>query len=221
MLMLAANLISYAVPPLRASDSGEKALNWMSDFHVRHLPIVEDRQLLGILSEDELLNFNAPEESILENEPILLHKSVEPGQHLFEVMKLIVDTNLTVVPVLDQEQNYLGLITLENLLRHFAETGAISHPGGMLLIRMPARDYSLAEIARLIEGENCKVLSCFISSAPTDAHLELTLKLSRQDLKHVVATLERFGYEVESFYESEYLDDLRDRYEGLMRYLNM
>ena len=86
---------------------------------------------------------------------------------------------------------------------------------------MSPHDYSLAEIARLIESENTKILSCFLSSPHGKESLELTLKLSREDLKHVIATLQRFGYEIKSsFYESDFLDDLKDRYDALMKYLN-
>jgi acetoin utilization protein AcuB len=219
--MLAANLISYAVPPLVGKDSGEKALTWMNDFHVRHLPILLDGKLQGLLSEDEVLNFMDPDLSIEENNPVLIFKSVTPDRHLFDVMKLIVDSNLTVVPVVDPENKYLGLITLENLIKHFAETVAITQPGGIIVLEMMPRDYSLAEIARLIESEKTKILSCFVSSPYGKETLELTLKLSKQDLKHVIATLTRFGYEVKSsFFESDYLNDLQERYDALMKYLN-
>ena len=219
--MLAANLISYTIPPLIGKDSGEKALNWMNDFHVRHLPVLKDGRLLGILSEDEVLNFMEPDLSIEQNNPQYIFKSVTPEKHLFDVMKLIVDSNLTIVPVVDEQNKYLGLITLEIIVKHFAETVAITQPGGIIVLEMDPRDYSLAEIARLIESENTKILSCFLSSPYGDDRIELTLKVSRQDLKHVIATLSRFGYEVKtSFYESEYLDDLKSRYDALMRYLN-
>lgn len=220
--MLASNLISYAVPPLVGKDSGEKALNWMNDFHVRHLPVVEDGILKGILSEDEVLNFMNPDLSIRENNPVLLLRSVTADQHLFDVMKLIVDTNLTIVPVVDDDMKYLGLITLEIILKHFAETSAVMHPGGIIILEMAPRDYSLAEIARIVESENAKILSCFISSPFGTEKLELTIKLNKQDLKHVTATLQRFDFDIKSsFFESEYIDTLKERYEGLMRYLNV
>jgi CBS domain-containing protein len=204
------------------SDSGEKALTWMSDFHVRHLPIVKDTQLLGIISEDEILNFMDPDESIEHNEPQLKSPFVLANQHLYDIMKLIVDHNLTIIPVLDADKKYLGLITLEDLIKHLADTGAITQPGGVLVLEVPPRDYSLAEIARLVESEKAIILSSFISSPYGKEHLEVTLKLNKQDLKHVVATLERFGYTIKaSFFESDYLDSLQDRYDALMRYLNV
>jgi acetoin utilization protein AcuB len=221
--MFAASLISYAVPPLKMADSGEKALSWMSDFHVRHLPIVaEDGTLVGIISEDEILNFFEPELSLAENEPELIHKFAYDYQHLYDVMKLIVDTNLSVIPVLNRDNKYIGIITLEVLIKHLADSGAVTHPGGILVLEMSPRDYSLAEIARLIEGEKAVILSSFITSPYGQDHLELTLKLNKQDLKHVIATLERFQYTVKaSFHESDALDMLQDRYDLLMKLINM
>lgn len=220
--MYASTLISYSVPPLKITDTGAKALLWMNDFHVRHLPVVEDGKLLGILSEDEVLNFADPDLTIKESASVLLEKYVPANKHLYDIMRLVVNHNLTVVPVLDAEQEYVGLITVEDLIRKLADTGSITHPGGVLVLSMAPRDYSLSEIARLIEGENTTILSSFISSPYGNNQLELTLKLSKEDLKHVIATLERFGYEIKSsFYESEIIDTLQDRYEGLMRYLDV
>jgi CBS domain-containing protein len=194
----------------------------MNDFHVRHLPVVEDGELLGILSEDEVLNFATAEQTIQESDVVLLEKYVPANKHLYDIMRLIVNDNLTVIPVLDEEDEYLGLVTVENLIRKLADTGSITHPGGVLVLSMAPRDYSLAEISRLIEAENTIILSSFISSPYGTNQLELTLKLNKEDLKHVIATLERFDYEIKSaFYESEIIDTLQDRYEGLMRYLDV
>ena len=220
--MHASGLISYAIPPLKLSDSGEKAIDWMNDFHVRHLPVVEDGIFLGLLSEDEVLNFVAPESSVRDNKPEFIVKFVNEEQHLYDVMKLVVDANLSVIPVLDGESKYKGIITVGNLIKQLVDSGSITHPGGILVLEMNPRDYSMAEIARLVESENAAILSSFITSPYGKATIELTLKLNKEDLKHVVATLERFGYEIKSsFYESDYLDSLRERYEAFLRYLNV
>lgn len=220
--MYATSLISYSVPPLKLTDTGVKAQLWMNDFHVRHLPVVEEGKLLGILSEDEVLNFVDPEKNIAESTPVFLDKWVPSNHHLYDIMNLVVNFNLTVIPVLNDNKEYLGLITIEDLLKKLADTGSITQPGGVLVLEMAPRDYSLAEIARLIELENGMVLSSFISSPYGTDQLELTLKINKEDLKHIIATLERFEYTVKSsFYESEIIDTLHDRYEGLMRYLDI
>lgn len=220
--MTAREIISYTVPPIKGSDTGDRVLNWMSEFHVRHLPLVHDGALQGILSEDEVLNLPNSLEPLADLKPVLIRAAVQEDYHLYDVMKLIVDLDLTVVPVVDEAQNYLGLITLENVLKYFANTGSVAQPGGILILRMDARDYSMAEVARLIEGENTQILSSFISSPFNASKLELTLKLNKKDLKHVVATLERFKYDVyAAYHESDYLDTLQSRYDALMRYLDI
>ncbi|MCH2022003.1 MAG: CBS domain-containing protein [Saprospiraceae bacterium] len=220
--MYASELISYSVPPLKLSDTGVKALLWMNDFHVRHLPVINDGKLLGILSEDEVLNFLVAESTIKESKPVLLHKFVPAQQHLYDIMKLVVNFNLTIIPVINNEEEYMGLITIEDLIKKLADTGSITHPGGVLVLEMGLRDYSLSEISRIIEMENATILSSFISSPYGNDSIELTLKLNKEDLKHIVATLERFNYTVKSsFYESEFIDTLNDRYESLMRFLDV
>jgi acetoin utilization protein AcuB len=221
--MFANKLISYSVPPLKMSDTAEKALAWMSDFHVRHLPVVGDnKQLLGILSEDEVLNMEDPDLDLAANEAELTQQFAYENQHLYDVMKLIVDNNLTVVPVLNIDHEYLGIITMENLIKHVADSGAIAQPGGILVLEILPRDYSLAEIARLVESEKALILSSFISSPYGKEQLEVTLKLNKQDLKHVIATLERFNYTVKaSFHATDTLDTLKEHYDLLMKYINM
>lgn len=220
--MLAASLISHSVPPLKLSDTAKKALTWMSDFHVRHLPIVENDKFLGVISEDEILDFIDPSTILGQSDPKLIRKQVFASQHLYDIMQLLVETELSIIPVLDNQNKYLGLITLENLIKQLANTGSITHPGGVLVLHMHYRDYSLSEIARIVESEKAVILSSFISSPYGMENLELTLKLNKKDLKHVVATLDRFGYTVKaSFYESDYLDSLKDRYDALMHLLDI
>ena len=220
--MLARELISHAVPPLKTSDSGNKALNWMNDLHVRHLPIVNNEKLLGLITEEDVLNFDDPDAS-LGSHPLSLNRPfVAETEHLYEVVKVAVNLQLTVVPVVDYEENYLGVVTLQNLLQYFAESGSLTEPGTILVLEMNKRDYSLAEIARLVESENAAILSSYISSRPESSKLEVTLKLNRREIKHIVATFERFEYVVKaSFQESDYMDSLKERYDSLMNYLSV
>lgn len=220
--MYASDLISYSVPPLKGSDTGSIANQWMNDFHVRHLPVVDNGTFLGLISEDLMLNM-PPDDTISKHyEYGLINVFVQPHQHLYDIMKCVVDAGLSVIPVANKDRQYLGLITLDSLIKQLVESGSITHPGGVIVIEMAPRDYSLAEISRIIESEKVLILSSFITSNFDQSSIDLTIKLNKEDLKHVVATLERFNYNVkDSFYESDYLDSLNDRYDSLIRYLNI
>ncbi len=219
--MVAENLISTAVLPLRTSDTGKIALSAMEDFNVRHLPIVNDQQLLGLISEEDILihNINEPVGSY---ELSLTKASVKTTDHLYEVMRLLAEHHLTVIPVVDQEGNYCGMISLEDVLNFFAKTAAFSESGSIVVLELQRRSYSLAEIARLVEAENAAILSTFVTSDPEASTVEVTLKINRQDIRSILNAFQRFGYEIKAaFNEEEYLESLQDRYQALMNYLNV
>ena len=219
--MIAKVLTSTSLIPLRTSDTGEEALGMMNDFYVRHLPIVNNEQLLGVLSEDDILNYDV-EEPVGSYSLSLTKPYVRDTDHLYEVLRLLAEYKLTIIPVVDHEDNYVGLVTLEDLLRYFSNTGAFAEPGSIIVLEISKRDYALSEISRIVESENAAILSTLITSDPNSLKLEVTLKINRQNTQSIIATFERFKYQVKAtFNEADYEDSLRERYDALMAYLNV
>jgi CBS domain-containing protein len=219
--MIAEHLISDTIVPLRTSDTGEDALSLMNDFYVRHLPIVNQDQLLGLLSEDDILD-NDAQAAVGSYRLSLQRPYVRANDHLYDVMRLIAEHHLTVIPVVDEKNHYLGLIAAEDLIRHFAELGAFREPGGIVVLEMTRQDYSLAQIARIAESEGVIILSSFVQTFPDSPRIQVTIKVNRQNISGLLATFERFDFEVKaSFNEVEFFDTLRERYDSLMSYLNV
>jgi len=219
--MIAENLISNSIIPLRTSDTGEEALSIMNDFYIKHLPIVNNKQLLGLISEDDILNYDVAE-AVGSYRLSMRRPYARNNDHIYEVMRLLAEYELTVVPVVDYEDNYIGLISQEDLLRFFANTGSFVEPGSIVVLEMNKRDYFLSEIARIVESENAIILSSFITSAPNSNRVDVTIKINHQNIQNIIATFERFNYEIKaSFNESDYVDSLRERYDALMSYLNV
>jgi CBS domain-containing protein len=220
--MIAKEFISSLIPPLKWDDTGEKALGWMADFHVRHLPVVNDGNYMGVISEDDIFDFSNPEAAISEHPITKQHTSVDEYEHIYEIVKTAVRYQLSVIPVIDDTERLLGVITMETLLAHFAQSISLTEPGSILVLEVGRRNYSLAEIARLAEYEQATILSSSILSPPDSANLEVTLKFNTREISGLVATYERFNYRVKASYqESDYMDDLQERYDGLMNYLNV
>lgn len=219
--MIGENLISDIIIPLRTSDTGAEALSIMGEFHVRHLPIVNQEELLGLLSEDEILDHDA-EEPVGSYKLNLHQPFVRVNDHLYDVMRLVADYQLTAIPVVDDQQRYLGLITAERLIRHFAENGAFREPGGIIVLEMVRQDYSLAQLARIVESENAVILSSYVQSFPNSPRIEVTLKVNKQNILNILASFERFDFVIKAtFNELEYLGNLRERYDSLISYLNV
>ncbi len=219
--MIAANLLSQTIIPLKTSDSGEEALSTMSDFYVKHLPIVNNKQLLGLISEDDILAHDVAE-PVGSFQLSMKRPYVKNDDHIFELMRIMSEFNLTVIPVVDHEDNYLGLVSQDDLLRFFAGIGSFTEPGSIIVLEMSKRDYSLSEIARIVESENAAVLSSFITTNLDSTKIDVTIKVNRQDIQSIIATFNRYDYQIKaSFQETEYFETLRERYDSLMSYLNI
>ena len=221
--MLAKDLISDTVPALRTSDSGQKALYWMDIFRISHLPIVNNQDFLGLISDKDIYDHNMAEEPIGNHSLSLFSPFVTDDQHLYEVMELASRQNLTVVPVLDHSSHYLGVITLNDLLHYFADFSALKEPGAIIVLDMNVHDYSLAQIAQIVESNDAKILSVCVSSHTSSTKLEVTLKINRTDLSSIVQTFNRYNYIVKStFMDEEDMNSFyENRYEMFMKYLSI
>jgi signal-transduction protein with cAMP-binding, CBS, and nucleotidyltransferase domain len=220
--MYARELISDDIPPLKTSDTGERALAWMDEFRVSHLPIVNSVDFLGLISESDILDFNSSSEPIGGHSLNLSRPFVYDYQHTYDVLKVMSSLKLSVIPVLNDKDQYLGLIHLSTLLQHFAEMASMKESGGLLVLELNLHDYSLSEIARIVESNDAKILSLYISSHIDSTKLEVTIKINRTDLSSIIQTFNRYNYTIKaSFHQSEYVDDLKDRFDSFMSFLNI
>ena len=219
--MQASDLISQSLISLHPDDDGLRAISLMEELRVNHLPVVRNGFYLGILSEKEILNWDNEEEFIEEHLEEITAPSVIGTQHLFDIIEELEKFSLTVIPVLDEEKHYLGSITNRKLLYTIAKSTSIQSNGGVIVLRMNQNDYQMSEIARIVEDNNTKILSSYITSIPDALQIELTLKLNTMDINSIAKDLERFDYNISaSFNTEETNDDFTDRYESLMRFLN-
>lgn len=221
--MIAKDLISEIIPSLKTSDTGQTALNWMEIFRISHLPIVNNQDFLGLISDTDIYDTNQPDDPIGNHELTLLKPYVTDDQHLFEVIGLAARLRLTVVPVLDNKNHYMGVITTNDLIRYIAGISSMDQPGGILVLELIEQDYSLSQIAQIVEGNNIKVMSMYITSPPESTRLEVTLKVNTTDLLALIKTFERYNYDVKTWVTTNDSIDkfYSERFDLLMKYLNM
>ncbi|KQM67175.1 hypothetical protein ASE74_06845 [Pedobacter sp. Leaf216] len=220
--MFAAEIISDAIPSLRTDDTVQKALDRMNDFKVKHLPVVNEVTLLGLVSEDDLLNI-ANHDTLLNDAAVsMLNVFVLNNAHTYDVIRLLSQLKLTTVPVLDQQKNYLGLISINNMINAVAEQYAVNEPGGIIVLEISNRDNSLAHIAQIVEADNAQVLSSYVNAFEDSTRLEVTLKVNKTEITSLVASFERYDYLVKEVYNNTQIDDgSQERYDSFMNYLNV
>ncbi len=216
----ALSLISKSLPALNRGESAMHVLNLMDELRVNDLPVVENGMFVGLANESDFLNAEVYQGEV-QAELDLLKVSVFPETHVLDVLKVVSENDITVIPVVDEGNNYLGSITSADLLDHLAEMLGVHREGGIIVLQMLERDHSLQQIARIIEENNAKILSLTVLPA-TEGNIEMHIKIDSPDLNPILQSLERFNYTVLSKFQAAQFDnELRDRYDELMRYLNM
>jgi acetoin utilization protein AcuB len=220
--MLARELISDVVTALKTSDTGTSALSWMEVFRVKHLPIVNHREFLGLISDSDIYDLNDPDEPVGNHNLSLQKPYVKEEQHIYEVIELMSRLELTLVPVLNQEKQYLGVITQEDLTRKFAHLSAMQQPGGIIELEMLQHEYSLSQISQIVESNNGRILSLYVAASDDNSQLRVTLKINLTDLTSILETLNRYNYSVVSSHlSSEDLDEFyQERFDRFLKYLN-
>lgn len=220
--MIAKELITDNIPALKIKDSGKKAIHLMEEFKVSHLPIVNKHEYLGLICDTDILDLNIDDEHLEKFKLSLIRPFVLQGQHFYDVIKMFANLKITVLPVLDEKQNYLGLIPLTALLKEFSLLAATRDPGGIIVLEMNEHDYSMSKIAQIIESNDAKILSCYINSIENSTKIEVTLKTNKEDISGILQTLIRYNFSIKaSFHQTEFKDDIKDRFDLFMNYINM
>jgi CBS domain-containing protein len=220
--MIAKDLINDTVMPLKTSDTGARALLWMDDLKISHLPIVNERAFLGLISEADVDNLTELNEPVGHLQLSLSTSYVYEDQHIFDILKMVYEMKLTLVPVVDQTNNYLGCFTTGDLLRSLSEKISILDPGGIIVLEVDHNSYDLSQIANIIESNDAKILNLYVSSDPESMKMEVTLKLNKSDISSIIQSFTRYQYQIKATFASKDDSDiLKDRYDALMNYLNI
>lgn len=220
--MRAEELISEIIPPLKFSETGEKALNWMNEFRVSHLPVVAKNEYVGLISENDIYDMPDPKMKLKDYFTNLPKPFIYSDRHVYEIMKMIADLKITVVPILDENNQYVGCTDLLYLMSQITAINSIKEVGGILVLEMNEHDYTMTQIARIVEENNAKILSSYITSLPDSTQIEVTLKINTTDLDRIIQTFNRYDYIVKASYQKGRLqEDLKKRYDELMNFLNM
>lgn len=221
--MLVADLLTDEVPPLKYTDTIDHALHWMEEFKVTHLTVLKGRELLGIVSESDLLDSNCDSKEELGKAKLHFSRPIlHSNQHAYDALKLMSAMNLSLLPVINEQDQFEGCITQKSVLEKMAFLAAVTEPGGIIELEMNRVDYSLTQIAGIVEGNDAKVLSLYINSSPDTTKIEVTLKVNKEELSGILQTFNRYNYTVKaSFHQAQYENDLKNRFDEFMRYLDL
>lgn len=220
--MIAKIAINESIPFLKLTDKVHFALDLFEEFKLLSLPVVNEENLYGIVTEEQLLEVDK-NLSIDQLKFPLPKFAVNEYIHIFDVMRLRQDNNFTIIPVIDEKEKYIGLITLKSLLDSLNNFSMAKELGGIFVLEIDVLQYSLSEISRIVESNKAKILSIETSSVKDDLDkILVTVKVNTLDLSFIIASMERYEYTIVSVYhKAEQIDQLKERYDALMHYINI
>ncbi|NCA86579.1 MAG: CBS domain-containing protein [Clostridia bacterium] len=221
--MTTIELIDDLITPLLPTDTVQRALALMDQGKVSHLPLVNQLVYEGTVSEESLLEIDDENLTLAEINLSPVPVAILEGDHFYNALRLMAQNRLSLIAVTSQDNTYLGALTAETAMYKMTETMSLGNPGGIIVLQVSETDFSLSEIARIVESNDAKIMSMGLSSLPNSSLLHITLKLNRINIEAVLQTFARFEYDITAYFGMNEKDEdlLRDRYDSLMMYLKL
>lgn len=218
--MTAKDLINYMIPPLKPDDSLAKAQEWMDEFKTAELPVAQEGRFLGLIDEDMIydqMDAQTVGDLHLKGEKCF----VKHDRHYYDVLSTSYNQGFRLVAVLDKEERYLGVVSIQDVVEAFAQTSSLNSPGAILVLTVKKQDYSLSHIARMIEMNDVKILSSHTTPVVDESNqVRLTLKLDTEEISQVKTVLENNNVHIEATFNASALSyDEKERLDLLMKYL--
>ncbi|MCC7533123.1 MAG: CBS domain-containing protein [Bacteroidia bacterium] len=216
--MIAKDVITEQIIPLKRIDSCEAALELMIDTGVNELPVVEQGKLLGYINLKQIKKSVETSVAQLMSSTIIF---IPEDTHLFDVLRIFQESGLSTIAVCDNEQQYIGAISIYSVLKSVALNVAHTQPGAIITLSILTNDYSLTELARIVESNNFKIVGVLISAVSSGV-LEINLKINSSEVNSLLHALERYNYNIKSvhqLYETE--NNMQGRANWLIKYLNI
>ncbi len=220
--MLTRELISPSLPILHLHDKVFNALQMMNDCHVTHLAVDDEGKYVGTVNEEVLMQ--APDDTveIRELKDSFAAYSVNQNDHFLKALQLAVENRLSIVPVVDESKELLGVVSYREMLKQASEFVNVKDPGGLIVLEMETTNYSFSEISRLVETNDAQITQLNTHTDPQTGLMQVTIKINKTEISDIVATFQRYEYTVKYYFGEEmYENELKSNYDNLMNYLKL
>jgi acetoin utilization protein AcuB len=219
--MLTKELIDNNLPQLQLNDTVGKALSLIQNFHLLHLPIVLKDKFIGLISEDDLLD--ADEDSALETLQYKFISAFVPSNvHFLNAVNVSIEFDISVVPVINNQHEYEGSITITNLLKKLGNFSGAGEIGGLVVLEMKRSQFAISEISKIVESNNCTILHLNTTIDNLTGMLTVTIHINKREIDSIIATFERYDYHViYSFGNEKSTEEIDNNFKNLMNYLSI
>ena len=216
-------ITAFITNDFKAFDSQDKievVQELFDESHFSHFPILENGIYMGSIAAEDIETFES-DKKIADYKYAIVGFFVRTNTIWIDVLEVFAKNKTNLVPVLDENNNYIGYYEMVDVMQFFHETPFLKEPGGIIIIKKRVLDYSMSQIAQIVESNNGKLLGMFISEADVE-FVQITLKISTGAMNEIIQTFRRYNYDIISEHlEDNYINNLKERSDYLDKYLNI
>jgi predicted transcriptional regulator len=214
---------NYITNDFRAIDSQEtiaSVQDFFADLSFSHFPILENGIFIGSIASDDVETFDT-DKTILDYKYTLERFFARKSMIWLDVLEIFAKNHTNVIPVLDENNAYVGYYEMEDIMKFFQETPFLKEQGGIIIVQKGLLDYSMGQVTQIVESNNGKILGCFISEADLE-NVHITVKIGVGPMNEIIQTFRRYNYEIISEHQEDtYINSLKERSDYLDKYLNI
>ncbi|WP_417942520.1 CBS domain-containing protein [Flavobacterium sp. RS13.1] len=216
-------ITNYITNDFRAIDSQEtiaSVQDFFADLSFSHFPVVENEIFIGSIASDDIETFDT-NKKIIDYKYTLERFFARKSMIWLDVLEIFAKNHTNIIPVLDENNFYIGYYEMEDIMKFFQETPFLKEQGGIIIVQKGLLDYSMAQIAQIVESNNGKILGCFVSEADLE-NVHITVKIGVGPMNEIIQTFRRYNYEIISEHQEDtYINSLKERSDYLDKYLNI
>ncbi|KIA96072.1 MULTISPECIES: CBS domain-containing protein [unclassified Flavobacterium] len=217
------DITNYITNDFRAINSQEtiaSVQDFFADLSFSHFPVLEDGVYIGSIASDDIETFDS-DKKVIDYKYTLEHFFARSNMIWLDVLEVFAKNHTNLIPVLDENNTYLGFYEITDIIKFFHETPFLKEPGGIIIVKKGLLDYSMSEITQIVESNNGRLLGIFVSDASADS-VQITIKISLGAMNEIIQTFRRYNYEIISEHQEDtYINNLKERSDYLDKYLNI
>lgn len=216
-------ITNYITNDFRAIDSQEtiaSVQDFFADVNFSHFPVVEDGVFIGSIAADDVETFDTDKNAI-DYKYALERFFARKSMIWLDVLEVFSKNHTNTIPVLDENNSYIGYYEMEDIMKFFQETPFLKEQGGIIIVQKALLDYSMGQVTQIVESNNGKILGCFVSEADLE-NVQITVKIGIGPMNEIIQTFRRYNYEIISEHQEDaYINSLKERSDYLDKYLNI
>lgn len=216
-------ITNYITNDYKAIDSQETIAvvqELFSELTFSHFPVIEEEIYIGSIASEDIETFDR-DKKINDYRYTLERFFAKTNMVWLDVLEVFAKNHTDLVPVLDENNKYVGYYEIADIMNFFNETPFLQEQGRIIVVKKRVVDYSISQIAQIVESNNGKLLGLFVSAAGVE-EIEVTVKISVGPINEIIQTFRRYDYEIMSEHdEDNYIKTLKERSDYLDKYLNI